>query len=138
MMVRRVILSEYISDPPAKPGRVKIDVSGPLYDLARIRALVVDESRLWLWTERCRKDVHELFDSDLEQVAGLVLGPMEYINSEWCENGKGAIAACDAYRVRRAEWVAAANRTMTMEYFVKFAIGKTGQLVLLVSCHVSR
>jgi len=136
MMVRKIILSEYSSDPPDESGRVKIDIGGPLYDLSRVRALVEDETQLVLWTEKCRRDVHKLFDSDLEQVADLLLGPMDYVDSEWCENGKGAIAACDAYRVRRSEWIEATRRSMTVEYFVKFAIGKTGKLVLLVSCHV--
>jgi len=35
------------------------------------------------------------------------------------------------------EWVATASKEMGVEYFVKFAVGKTGQLLLLVSCHLS-
>jgi len=38
--------------------------------------------------------------------------------------------------VRRREWVSAVKKEMNMEYFVKFAIGKTGALVLVVSCHL--
>jgi hypothetical protein len=138
MMVRKIILSAYSSDPPTEPGRVKIDVGGPLYDLVRVQALVADERRVFLWTEKCRKDVFKFFDSDLEQVAGLIQGlhARDYIDSEWCENGKGGLAACDAYRMRRLEHIATAGRSMSIEYFVKFAIGKTGQLVLVVSCHV--
>jgi hypothetical protein len=43
--------------------------------------------------------------------------------------------AADAYSLRRSEWVAAARKDMLIEYFVKFAIGRSGSLVLIVSCH---
>jgi hypothetical protein len=59
----------------------------------------------------------------------------DYIDSEWCENGKGAIAACDAYSVRLIEKAPATGQPLQMEYFLKFAISKTGTVLLLVSCH---
>ena len=139
-MVRIIVLSEYSSDPPDGSGRVKIATEGghPLYSLERVQALVKDEQRLSLWTRKCQQDVHKLFDSDLECVAELIqaLRKDGYIDSEWCENGKGAWAACDAYRIRRLETIPVTGKTMTVEYFVKFAVSKTGQLVLLVSCHL--
>lgn len=139
-MVKTVVLSEYSAEPPEQPGRFKILTPGrqPLYPLARVHHLARDEKRLFLWTRRCRLNVHELFDSDLDRVAELVLSlrPEGYIDSEWCENGQGGLAACDAYRTRRQETMAATGQPVTVEYFVKFAIGKTGQLLLLVSCHL--
>jgi hypothetical protein len=137
-MVITIILSEYSSAPPTAVGRVKIASPGPLYDLTRVQALAADENQLVLWTAKCRKDVLNLFDSDLAQLGGLIqaLTPADYIDSEWCENGRGALAACDAYRVRRQEWAPATGKPMTVSYFLKFAIGKTGRLVLVVSCHV--
>jgi len=137
-MVRIIVLSEYSSDPPDGSGRVKIATGQPLYSLERVQALVKDEQRLSLWTRKCLGDVHKLFDSDLERVAELIqaLRKDGYIDSEWCENGKGAWAACDAYRIRRLDTIPVTGKTMTVEYFVKFAVSKTGQLVLLVSCHV--
>jgi hypothetical protein len=59
----------------------------------------------------------------------------DYRDSEWCDNGKGAWAACDAYTLRHDEYVETAGRTFRMEYFFKFALSKTGKLVLMVSCH---
>ena len=112
-MVRMVVVSEYSLNPPEDgQGRVKI-AGGPLYELARVQKLAA--------------------------VAGLLghLRPADYRDSEWCTNGRNALAACDAYALRRVEWVAAAGKEMGVEYFVKFAVGKTGQLVLLVSCHLS-
>jgi len=139
-MVRIIVLSEYSSDPPDGSGRVKIATEGgqPLYSLERVQALVKDEQRLSLWTRRCQRDVHKLFDSDLERVAELIqaLRKDGYIDSEWCENGKGGWAACDAYRIRRLETIPVTGKSMSIDYFVKFAVSKTGQLVLLVSCHV--
>ncbi len=72
----------------------------------------------------------------LDRVRALAKDPHQYIDSEWCTNGFGVWAACDAYEVQRREWVKTANKEMNMVYFVKFAIGKTGALVLVVSCHV--
>ncbi len=136
-MVNKFIVSEYSSRLPIESGRVKI-AGGPLYDLARVQNIVKDEKRLLTWTEKCRKDVFELFDDDLAEVAGLIqcLKRSDYIDSEWCENGRNAIAACDAYSIRRMELIPATGKAMPVGYFLKFAIGKTGALVLMVSCHV--
>lgn len=35
----------------------------------------------------------------------------------------------------RPEWVETARKELSMEYFLKFAIGKAGTLVLMLSCH---
>ena len=136
-MVNKFVVSEYSSRLPSESGRVKI-AGGPLYDLARAQAIVDDENRLLTWTEKCRKDVFKLLDDDLGEVAGLIqcLKASDYIDSEWCENGKNAMAACDAYSIRRREVIPATNKAMPVGYFLKFAIGKAGNLVLLVSCHV--
>ena len=81
----------------------------------------------------------ELFAGDLDAVASLLghLSPAHYRDSEWCTNGRNALAACDSYVLHRVEWVATAGKEMGVEYFLKFAVGKAGQLVLLVSCHLS-
>lgn len=137
-MVKIIVVSEYSSNPPdvLGTGRNKIG-GGPRYDLVRIQALVQDENQLVAWTEKCRKDVRKWFDDDLQRVANLIgsLRASDYIDSEWCENGKGAIAACDAYSVRRTETAPATGQKLQMEYFLKFAVSKTGTLMLLVSCH---
>jgi hypothetical protein len=139
-MVKLFILSEYSTSPPTQlgTGRIKIE-GGPLYDLARVQQLGDSADCINLFTRKCIGEVHKLFDSDLEQVTWLIqaLDSRDYIDSEWCENGKNGVAACDAYRIRRAEVIAATSKPTTVEYFVKLAVGKTGKLVLLVSCHLS-
>ncbi len=112
-----------------------------MYDLARVKQLAADNPDcIHLFTRTCIGEVHKLFDSDTEQVAALIqaLNPRDYIDSEWCENGKSGVAACDAYGIRRAEVIAASGKLITVEYFLKFAVGRTGKLVLLVSCHLSK
>jgi hypothetical protein len=137
-MVKIIILSEYSLNPPKElgTGRIKI-ANGPLYDLKRVKTLLEHEDDLNLWTEKCRKDVHKWFDADHQRVIALIktLKTDDYIDSEWCENGKGAIAACDAYRIQSTEPALATGQLLRMEYFLKFAISKTGKVVLLVSCH---
>ena len=134
-MVSFKIISEYSGGPD--PGdRVKIGIV-PLYPLDRVRVLASDPKQVRLWTRKIAKDVRNMVWSEVD-VAELLaeLQPHQYIDSEWCTNGSGAWAACDAYAVQRREWVSTVNKEMNMEYFVKFAIGKTGALVLVVSCHV--
>lgn len=133
-MVNFIIVSEY-SGGPAPGDRVKIG-GGPLYSLVRVQGLVSKSGGLLLWTRKCSRDVANLV-WDADDVAELIqsLTTSDYKDSEWCDNGKGAWAACDAYTIRRREWVEAARKEMTVEYFLKFAIGKTGALVLMVSCH---
>jgi hypothetical protein len=58
-----------------------------------------------------------------------------YIDSEWCDNGKGALAACDAYSIKIEEWNAVTQKNRLIEYYVKFAINKLGNMVMTISCH---
>lgn len=110
---------------------------GPLYELAMVQALAKQEGTLRLWTTKCAQDVRNLLWDETDVAALLcALERHQYLDSEWCSNGRGAWAACDAYRVKRREWVQAAHKEMEMEYFVKFAVGKTKALVLTVSCHI--
>lgn len=134
-MVTFVIISEYSLTSPAKGGGEKIP-GGPLYDLDRVKGLLKDGKGLQLWTKDCVKDVAEL-GWDYSDVIDLIqhLRKDDYIDSEWCENGKGAYAACDAYTARMSEWIEAANKNMLIEYFVKLAINKLGTMVLTISCH---
>jgi hypothetical protein len=106
-----------------------------LYPLERVQALASKPGGLLLWTRKCVRDVANL-TWDADDVASVIsaLIPGDYKDSEWCDNGR-AWAACDAYTIRRREWVETARKELTIEYFLKFAIGKTGPLVLMVSCH---
>ena len=133
-MVNIYNISEYSKSWPINSGE-KI-AGGPLYDLTRVKRVCHDGSGLQLWTKDCVRDVREL-GWDVDDVAALIaqLTSVHYIDSQWCENGKGAWAACDAYSIVVLEWVPTARKDMRIGYFVKFAINKLGNLVLTVSCH---
>jgi hypothetical protein len=137
-MVTFYIVSEYSSTLPTRGGGEKI-VGGPLYKLDRVKDITKDGTGLQLWTKDCVSNVCEGFGWDNLDVIDLIqqLRHDDYIDSEWCENGKGAWAACDAYSISLKEWVATANKEMWIEYFVKFAINKLGTMVLTISCHTS-
>ena len=35
-----------------------------------------------------------------------------------------------------SEWIEAAYKSFEVEYYVKFAVGKSGHVLLIVSCHL--
>lgn len=137
-MVTFVIVSEYSGPLPVAGASRKIG-TGPLYELTRIQALAATAGSLRFWTRGSEQEARDL-DVDTEDVAQwlLELTPRSYRDSEWCTDGGRAWAACDAYLLRRHEWMPAARKYMFIEYFLKFAIAKSGALVLMVSCHTSR
>ena len=128
-------LSAHAGDPPKDGGSRKV-TGGPLYKLAEIQALAATPDAVKLWTEKCRRDVANL-TLDAADVGAMLqeLTERDYRDSEGCDNGKGAWAACDAYNLRRNEYVETAGKTYRIEYFLKFALSKTGKLMLMVSCH---
>lgn len=110
----------------------------PLYGLAKIQALTELPDSVLFWTAKCRRDAANL---TLEPAAvGAMIRELKeenYRDSEWCDNGKGYLAACDAYTLTRDEYRENAGKLLRTTYFLKFAESKTGRLVLIVSCHTS-
>jgi hypothetical protein len=136
-MVSRTVVSEYSPDAGPNDGERQIS-GGPFYDLQRVVEIARSDGGLVLWTRTCIANVAALsLDAAgvaqmLEQLSALG----RYCGSEWCQNGREAWAACDAYQLRRPEWIEAAQKEMTVEYYLKFAIGQSGRVVLIASCHV--
>ena len=124
----------------------RINIPGPIYSLDRVVALAQDASRVNLWTRNSIKRAQSLhgtstiqFDSDTEYIASLLveLGANgTYLKSEWCENGKDAVAACDSYKLVRQEWAAESNKLVSVEYYLKFALSKSGNVILVISNHI--
>lgn len=135
MMVRSVV-SEYCDAPPIE-GVLKI--AGPLYDLSRVKALASSVQALTILTRKCRRDVANLFGSNHQDLADLIcsLSQSDYHASEWCEVSSKSLAACDAYKVKRREYDSRTDQAVSINYYVKFAIGRGGKLLLLVSTHLS-
>lgn len=130
-------LSAYADTPP-NTGEDRKIAGGPLYGLARIQALTELPDGLQFWTAKCRRDAANLTLAPAD-VGSLIreLNERDYRDSEWCENGKGFWAACDAYTLTRNEYVKTAGKWFHIEYFLKFAESRAGTLVLIVSCHPS-
>ena len=128
-------LSAYEGEPPGD-GKSRKITGGSLYGLAEIQAIAATPGAINFWTAKCRRDAANL-TLDAADVGLMLqeLTELDYRDSEWCDNGKGAWAACDAYALRRVEYVETAGKSFRMEFFLKFALSKTGKLVLMVSCH---
>ncbi|ART78922.1 hypothetical protein [Oceanisphaera avium] len=145
MVNNTINVSAYQGQPPTnvQGGRIYIQ-DGPLYLPRDVLALLdLGDESTKLVTTKCRKDVQVMgFDiADVRQLVDTALNTGKYLKSEWCLVGQTdsarSWAACDGYRLLRDEWVEHAHKEMRIEYYVKFAIGKTGKLLLLVSCHLS-
>jgi hypothetical protein len=135
-------VSAYQGQPPSTLGNIRIYIEGPLYPVEEVLKLLDSgDEKTHLWTRKCIQDVENMA-LEIEDVRNLVRQAItqgKYINSEWCvQKPTGPWAACDGYRLFREEWVEYAHKTMRFEYYVKFAIGKTGKILLLVSCHMSQ
>ena len=143
MMVNTRNVSRFTGALPTSPMNADREiVGGPLYSPAEVLSLLNTRGveGLKAWTKGCIEDLQK-WELDLDDVLELVrlcLHGGQFLGAEWCiQKPGGPWAACDAYRVCRREWVKATFKEMDFEYYIKFAIGKTGQLLLLTSCHPS-
>lgn len=145
-MVNNKNVSAYEESPPAFPSsehRHYIE-NGPIYDLQSIeKALKSGESSLHLWTKECVEDVQNRLELEMSDLLSLfqliVTGKAHYLKSEWCiQKSNGPWAACDSYNVTREEWIKYAKKYMDITYYIKFAISKSGKLLLTISCHTSK
>ncbi|MCF7990496.1 MAG: hypothetical protein K9M02_08645 [Thiohalocapsa sp.] len=115
---------------------------GPLYPVDEVLALLkgAQGQAINLWTRKCILDAQK-YGLDLQDLAVLLEEAVQhgrFRGSEWCvQKPRGPWAACDAYQLFRSEWIANARRSMRVEYYLKFSMAQTGQLLLLVSCHLS-
>ncbi|WP_322995173.1 hypothetical protein [Castellaniella sp.] len=132
-------ITAYQGDPPTAGYTSRRIAGGPLYNKADVRSVLQrGDEALITWTRKCTLDLQRLaFDiADVRALVSEALSLGKYRNSEWCQqHPNGPWAACDAYQVTRMEWVHAAHKDMRFDYYVKFGIGKTGKILLIVSCH---
>lgn len=139
IMVSSIILSRYQEGlDPNFIGRQKI-AGGPLYLKADVLPLLNAESII-AWTKGCREDLQKwsLDGDELAELIKLAVNKGRYIDSEWCqEKPNGAWAACDAYTVIEEQWNEYTKQYQDTEFYLKFAIGKSGKVILTISCHPS-
>lgn len=139
-MVNNRNVSQYsLTHPPASSDdeeNRKIP-GGPLYACTDLITLL-DEVKVVPWTKDCIRDTAklELDKPDLAQLIIDALKTGKFLGSEWCrQKPTGPWAACDAYKLVRKEWIKNANKYLYIEYYLKFAIGVAGNIVLTISCH---
>jgi len=138
-MVNNRIVSRFTGVLPENGNDRKIR-GGPLYPAEEIMSLLGNDGSepIITWTKKCTSDVQRLSldDDDLIELVQIAVYGGRFIGAEWCEQKPGGPwAACDAYSIIRKEWIPAARKEMDFEYYIKFAIGKTGKILLLTSCH---
>ena len=134
-----MIVSRYTGSPPLGETASRTIPGGPLYPVGEVLELLEKEgAQIIAWTNKCQRDIQkwELDLDDLCQLIELAVSSGRFRGSEWCvQHSNGPWAACDAYSLVRREWIKYARKEVTTEYYIKFAIAKTGELLILASCH---
>lgn len=141
-MVNNNNISRYDGTVPISEDAERKIIGTPIYGEADVFALLKENGSngLVAWTRKCKEDLqkYELDADDILNLVELCFRGGKFLGSEWRQQSpNGCWAACDAYRVYVKQWVSNANKELDFEYYIKFAIGKTGQLLILVSCHLS-
>jgi hypothetical protein len=142
-MVNIRVVSRYSESPPLSEQGNRPIPGGPLYERAEVLALLAagGAGMIRPWTSQCLRDMQSLRldQQDLHDLVSDAVRNGRFIGAEWCvPHREGPCAACDAYQVTWLETVGRAGQEMRMDYYVKFAIGCTGAVLLMVSCHISR
>jgi hypothetical protein len=144
-MVNTINVSRYdATNPPLFDGE-KSSRKLPrraIYPKADVRAILSNGGKgVALWTRSSQIDAARLGleNCDIAQLIEDALNRGRYTGSEWCEQKpSGPCAACDVYTLSRMEWNDELGKDIPFDYYFKFAISKTGTILLVVSCHESR
>ena len=128
------------SPPDTEDGDGRKISDGPLYAPATINS-IASNNKFQFWSNGAITDQRKWMLT-VEYAAYLVQEAMKhgkFRNSEWClAKPGGPWAACDVYLVTVKEWIKASNKEMAITYYLKFAISKTGQMLLSASNHPER
>lgn len=137
MINNPINVSRYSGIPPATENDVRAIAGGPIYARPEVLELAKAE-QTELWSNGAINDglKWHLDYKDVAELISLAMKSGSFLGSEWClARPNGPWAACDAYKVAREEWVPNAHKYMTIGYYVKFAVSKTGKLLLSASNH---
>lgn len=140
-MVSNIVVSRIGPGWSLADGSDRKIAGGPLYQTEEVLELLADFAShpVVAWTRVCIESIHSLGFSqeDLCELLQLAVNTGRFRGAEWCiQRHDGPWAACDAYSVVRKEWIANAKKEMSIEYYVKFAISRSGRKILLASCHL--
>lgn len=112
--------------------------NGPLYGNI---LNIIDTATIIVVTKQCKKDVAALEKDagDIKYAIKSAVRSGRYVGSEWCLlNQNETWAACDSYSFVETTWIEAANKDMPCNFYIKFCISKTGNVLLTVSYHPER
>jgi len=108
-----------------------------IYDTAEILALAEAEN-VQLWSNGARRDAAK-WSLDIPDLSRLIVAALQrgrFLGVEWCESRRGGPwAACEAWVITQREWVETAGKYMGLTYYLKFAISRTGNILLMASNH---
>lgn len=139
-MVSSKIISRYSKGGAPGPGASRRISGGPLYPQPEVLELLTKAAEVRPVTKVCIDDVQilKLSCDKLNLLLRTAITNGRYLNGQWCETGKpGVWAACDAYKLVWHASNDADDDEPGLPLYVKFCIGKTGVIMLLISCHTS-
>lgn len=138
-MVSVKMVGRFTGPPnPCEVGEDRKIPNGPLFTKDEIEA-ALDNGQIKPVTQDCINDLQALgLDlEDLKVIVGEAINSGKYKDSEWAllNRERGVWTACDAYVLKRDEWVDKANKSMSIEYYLKFSLSNEGEMILTVSFH---
>ena len=143
-MVSRLNVSRWQEQAPCAEEAEEKDrkiSGGPLYLTADVLTILDSgPDKVFPWGKDCSRVMKTKLEWSNDDAATAIREALHhglFKGSEWCSHSPGSPAvACDAYALRRKEWNEWLRKELVCEYYLKFAINKTGTFVLLVRCHV--
>lgn len=135
-----MVVSRYNESFPGPGMADRVIPGGPLYPRGEVLSLLAERGAgaVIQWTKKCIRDIQrqELGAVGVFHLLKEAVGCGRFIGAEWCESEpSGPWAACDAYELNRRKWSDVAHKEIEDNYYVKIAIGMSGKILLLVSCH---
>jgi len=121
----------------ALTGTNRAIASTPIYDPEEVLALAQVEKAMF-WTRGARSDATKwsLDISDISELIAAAVQGGRFQGAQWCQQSPdGPWAACDSWSVTRSEWIENAGKYLDTTYYLKFAISRTGTVLLIVSNH---
>ncbi len=137
MIYLPINVSRYEGPPPTDDLQQRRHPNGPVYPRVEVENLARTVA-LAFWTKGSARDAQKwkIDTTDVAHLVVLALSTGQYLHSEWCQQQpQGPWAMCDAYRVTQHVWNEQAHKVMPTTWYLKFAISKTGQLLLMASNH---
>lgn len=119
---------------PSLTGDQRVIGRNPIYILDALKTRIASPADVVLATRDCRHDVAAalMWTTDDVHRTLMQLRESEYVNSQWCQTGSRYWCPSDAYVVNHCK---TGHEGQFHDVYLKFGLGATGKLLLVVSCH---